>query len=172
MEIEPIHAIGLFNVTKDLEINQIIIYEYWDPELYYYKLQENTEELERELETLIVSMQALLDKEEVVINGEKIKPKVVAVYLAFRDTEEEPYLVFFIKFRGKPVKGENYYENLYEEEIAEYPFEAYWIFPDNMVIKQVEASGQIEILGDNILVLRIREGEKIQGYEKIVFTIK
>ncbi len=170
-EIEPIHAIGIFSVTRRLEIYQTIIFEYLDLERYYASIIDDFNKLEKELDLLAHNMQALLDKEEVVINGKKVRPRVIGVDIGFKGEPEEPYIVYFIFFKGNPLKGVNYYENIYEEEVAEYPFSAYWYFPLNSKIVNVEASGEAEIIGDNILIIRVNEGSKISGYEKIVFEL-
>ena len=158
-EIEALYAYGFFVVTRDLKVHQTIVFEYLDLDRYYASLAENIEALDQELEALAASMQEFLDKEEVVINGERVRPRVTAVDLGFKGEPEEVYVIYFIEFRGKPRKGVNYYENLYEEEMAEYPFVAYWLFPPGAKIISVEASGTTELLGDNILVIRVEEGE-------------
>lgn len=163
---------GIFSVTKKLEIYQTVIFEYLDLERYYASIIDNFNKLEKELDMLARNMQALLDKEEVVINGKKVRPRVIGVDIGFKGEPEEPYIVYFIFFKGSPLKGVNYYENIYEEEVVEYPFSAYWYFPLNSRIIDVEASGEAEIIGDNILILRVHEGSKISGYEKIVFELK
>ena len=169
--VEPIHAYGFFSVSRSLEFNQIVIFEYIDYEGYYASLSKDMDRLSRELSKLAFNMQRYLDEEEVVINGERVKPRVIGVDLGFRGDPEEPYLVFFIRFKGKPREGENYYENVYDAEISEYPYEVYWVFPPGARVTAVECSGVSEIIGNNIVVIRVEEGERIAGYEKIVFTL-
>ncbi len=171
MSVEPLYALGIFTVTKRLEIFQTVIYEYYDPDQYYAELAENVEDLENELEEISTNMQEILDQEEVVINGEKVKPKVTGIDLGFKGTPEEPFLAFFIYFKGKPRKGLNYYENIYSAERSEYPYTAYWYFPHNFQVTTVQASGISQIINDHIVVIRVEEGERISGYEKIEFEI-
>ena len=171
-EVEPVHAYGLFTVSRRLEVSQIVVFEYIDVNRYYAALSENVERLDAELASLASNMQAYLDDEEVVINGDRVRPRVVGVSLGFRGEPEEPYLIFFIRFKGKPRRGVNYYENLYEAEISEYPYEVYWMFPPNSRVEEVECSGSSEVIGDNLVVIRVEEGEKITGYEKIVFRLR
>ncbi|MCD6357273.1 MAG: hypothetical protein DRJ96_08455 [Thermoprotei archaeon] len=170
--VEPVHAYGFFSVSRDLEFNQIVVFEYIDVNRYYASLSESVEKLDAELSGLAANMQRFLDQEEVVINGERVRPRVVGVNLGFRGEPEEPYLIFFIYFRGKPRRGINYYENLYEAEISEYPYEVYWVFPPNSRVEEVECSGTSELIGDNIVIIRVKEGERIAGYEKIVFRLE
>ncbi|RLF08068.1 MAG: hypothetical protein DRJ64_01765 [Thermoprotei archaeon] len=169
-EIEPLSALGIINVTSNLEFYQTIIFEYLDRDRYYYALTENIEKLEEELYRLKVSMQQILNKEEVVINDKRVKPKVLGVDIGFKEEPEEPYLSYFIYFKGKLRRGEeNYYENIYEELTVEYPFVAYWFFSPRFKILRVDASGDIQILGNNIIIIKVQEGEKISGYERIIF---
>ncbi|ABL78229.1 hypothetical protein [Thermofilum pendens] len=170
-DLEPLSAMGLFVVTRRLEVYQTIIFDYFDSESYYYGLSEDMEKLEAELRKLAASMQSFLDEEEVILNGARVRPRVVGVDLGFRSSPEEPFITYFIYFRGKPVKGVNYYENIYENTVAEYPITAYWFFPPRSSVGKVEASGEVEIIGSNIVVLRVDEGEKIYGYERIEFTL-
>lgn len=170
--VEPIHACGFFTVSEGLEFNQIVVFEYLDYNRYYAGVSRNIERLNKELSELAYNMQVHLDKEEVVVNGERVRPLVIGANLGFKGNPEEPYLVFFIHFRGKPRKGINYYENLYEAEISEYPYEAYWVLPPNSKVSEVECSGVSEIISDRIVIMRINEGERITGYEKITFHLR
>lgn len=171
-QIEPIYAQGFFVVNKNGLVNQIIIFDYFDPESYYYNLIDEEDRLSEELEILRENMQAMLDSEKILINNEKVKPKVMDVDLDFRGSPLKPYFTFFIIFKGSLRKGVNVYENWYESEEAEYDFNAYWIFPENSEIREVSASGLVEVLNErNILVIRVKRGEHITGYEKIVFEL-
>jgi hypothetical protein len=171
VELEPLSATGIFVVTRRLEVYQTIVFDYFDGEGTYYELLEDEEKLEKELSLLATNMQAFLDEEEVVINGEKARPRVVGVDIGFKSVPEEPFITYFIFFKGKPVRGVNYYENIYENTVAEYPITAYWYFPLKSKIVNVEMSGEVEIIGSNILILRLNEGERIYGYEKIEFEL-
>jgi len=170
-DIEPIHAYGFFTVSRSLEFNQVIVFEYIDTRSYYASLSQQVDRLDSELSRMARRMQAFLDGEEVVVNGDRVRPRVKGATLGFRGEPEEPYLLFFIYFKGKAVKGSNYYENIYEGETAEYPYEVYWMFPPGSRIEEVVASGSSEIIGDNIVVIRVEEGDNIMGYEKIVFRL-
>lgn len=170
-EVEPIHAYGFFTVSEALEVNEIVVYEYIDYNRYYASVARDLDRLNRELEKLMSGMQHYLDSEEVVINGERVRPRVIGASLGFRGDPEEPYIVFFIQFRGRPRRGLNYYENIYEEEEAEYPYEAYWVFPSNAKVEDVECSGTSEIIEGRIVTIRVEEGEKVMGYEKITFRL-
>ena len=171
VDLEPISALGFFAVSRRLEVKQIVVFDYIDASGEYAKLMEDEEAAQRELRTLAANMQRFLDSEEVVINGQRVRPRVVGVDVGFRGSPEDVYIVFFIRFKGKPVKGDNYYENIYEDEVAEYPIAAYWVFPPRSRVRSVEMSGEVVILRPNIVAVKIQEGERIHGYERIVFTL-
>ncbi|RLE72681.1 MAG: hypothetical protein DRZ80_06995, partial [Thermoprotei archaeon] len=99
-QIEPIYAQGFFVVNKNGLVNQIIIFDYFDPESYYYNLIDEEDRLSEELEILRENMQAILDSEKILINNEKVKPKVMDVDLDFRGSPLKPYFTFFIIFKG------------------------------------------------------------------------
>ncbi len=171
--IEPVHAQGFFVVTRRGDVHQIVVYDYYDPEGYYAKLIHRPREYEEEMNRLAANMQEFLDSEEVVINGERVYPKVVAVSLEHRGFEDSPYITFIIHFKGRLRRGLNTYENKYEEGVAEYDYEAYWIFPPRTRIVEVDVRSEYEVLGSgNILLLWARRGDKVGGYEKIVFELR
>ncbi|MGC9096215.1 MAG: hypothetical protein ACP5II_03445 [Infirmifilum sp.] len=170
-QLQPLSAMGFFHVTSKLEVYQSLIFEYFDPESYYSVLVEDEEELEKELKRLAAVMQDFLDEEEVIINGERVKPRVRAVDVGFKGSPDEVFITYFIFFKGKPLQGLNYYENLYENETAEYPITAYWVFPPGSKIVNVQMSGDVIIISPNVLSVRLEEGEKIYGYEKIEFEL-
>ncbi len=171
-KVEPIHAQGFFIVSRRGDINQIIIYDYYDPEYYYLKLLHRPMDYVEEMNRLAANMQYYLDEEEVLINGEKVRPIVKSVSIEHRGFAEIAYITFIIYFKGKFRKGVNTYENKYEAEVAEYDYEVYWIFPPRSKIVEVEVAAEYEVLGDgNILLFWVRKGDKLSGYEKIAFTI-
>lgn len=169
--VEPVHAYGFFSISENLEVSQITVYEYIDYNRYYASIARDLDRLSRELEALAANMQHYLDREEVVINGDRVRPRVIGASLGFRGDPEEPYLVFFARFKGRPQRGLNYYESLYDEEVAEYPYEAYWVFPFSARVEEVDCSGVVEIIGGRVVVVRVEEGERVAGYEKIVFRL-
>lgn len=169
--MEPLSATGIFSVSKNLDVYQTIIFDYFDDEREYFSLIDDLEAYEEELERLAATMQRFLDAEEVVINDARVQPKVIGVNIGFRETPEEVTITYFIYFKGTPREGLNYYENIYEEEVAEYPIAAYWYFHPTAKIIDVEASGEIEIVGDNILAMHIAQGDAVNGYEKITFRL-
>ncbi len=171
-EITPVHAQGFFAVSEKGLVTQFVVFDYYDPEGYYGELVGDVEALEEELEALVESMQDFLDRERVLINGRRTRPRVVDADLGFRGTELRPFVTFLIQFEGEFRRGLNTYENWYEKEEAEYDFEAYWAFPPGSRVVEVAASGLWEILGEGrLLVIRVHRGEEVEGYEKIAFEL-
>jgi len=170
--VEPIHAQGFFIVSRRGDINQIVIYDYYDPEHYYLNLLHRPLDYEEEIKKLAANMQYYLNQEKVLINGERVKPIVKTVSIEHRGFAEIAYITFTIYFKGKLHKGLNTYENIYEAEKAEYDYEVYWIFPPRSKVVEVDIAAEYEVLGDgNILLFWVRKGDRIRGYEKIVFSI-
>lgn len=168
-EIIPLHAQGLFIVHLSGLISQFVIYDYYDPDEYYASLED--ELLYEELNILANNMQEFLNREKVIINGEKVKPKVELVDISFKGETTRPSILFFIEFKGKFKKGVNIYENYYESEKVEYDYEVYWIFPQSVEIVEVDVDGDVEILDKRKLIVRVLRDTKVRGYEKIVFKI-
>ncbi len=171
-EPEPIHAQGFFSVSRRGDINQIIIYDYYDPDYYYLRLAHRPIEYEKEITRLASNMQYFLDQEEIIVNGQRVRPIVKTVSIEHRGVAEIAYITFIVYFKGKFRKGLNTYENKYEAETAEYDYEVYWIFPPRSRIVEVDIAADYEVLGDNnILLFWVRKGDRINGYEKIVFEL-
>lgn len=169
--MEALSAVGFFTVTRRLEVYQTIVFEYFDAEGEYARIAEDEEKLEKELERLAAAMQSFLDSEEVVINGKRVRPRVEAVDVGFKGAPEEVFVTYFIYFKGSPKEDVNYYENVYENEVAEYPITAYWYFPPGSSILSAQMSGEVILLSPNVLSVRLEEGERVYGYEKIEFTL-
>ncbi|MEN2974668.1 MAG: hypothetical protein ABDH32_03700 [Candidatus Caldarchaeales archaeon] len=171
MNIEPIHAQAFFKVDASGLFSQILIFDYYDREHYYYHLVENEDEYQREMERLLLVMNEFLREEKVLVNKKEVEVEVSMVSLEFRGSPELPTPVYLIEFRGELLNGLNIYECFYEKGVAEYDYEVYWILPLEAKITEVEISGEYEILDGRILITRMRRGEYYNGYEKIVFNL-
>ncbi|QIW24951.1 hypothetical protein EWF20_12985 [Sulfolobus sp. S-194] len=163
--VKPIYARGFFNMNHLGETTQLTIFYYDDDEHYYASLTK--EEVKRELSNLKNNMQYFLDQEIIRINGKRVKAKVLFVRLGLLKINI-PYIEFIIRFKGNLHKGENVYEDLYKEEIVEYPYEAIWILPGKIVSYSI--SGKVKTK-NNILFLKVKKGTRISGNEKIKFVI-
>ncbi len=173
LDVVPVYAQGIFTVSPTGLVNEILIFDYKDPGMYYQRAIEDGT-IDTELEKIAENMQYFLDQEKVYINGERVRPRVLDVAIAFRDgNPKRPYIEIVIKFEGKFKKGVNRYEDYYEEEVAEYPYEILWIFPENARIIDAEIAGEVEILGSgNILRVLVDEGTNVGGKETITFVME
>jgi len=172
VDLKPIHAQGFFIVSRNGLITQIVRFDYYDPKAYYKQLYHKPQEYEREIEKLYSNMQQALDEERVYINGERVYPKVQLVNIEHNGFEDNPYITFIINFKGKFRKGINVYENYYEDTVAEYDYEVYWVFPQRFEIVEVVSSSDYDVVDGRIVYLWSRRGDRIKGYERIVFKIK
>jgi len=172
-EVTPVYAQGMFFVGLGY-ISYYLVFDYHDPLGYYDAVVRNPRLLEEEVNKLWANMQSFLDEEEVVVNGERVRPRVVMIDIGFRGTRKRPYIVFAIRFRAPVRPGRNVYENRYEPEVAEYDYVAYWIFPPGTKVVEVDMGGggeEWDVVGKNIVAIYGRKGRRTGGYEKIVFDM-
>jgi len=169
--VKPIFAQAFFNVAKGF-ITYYLVYDYKDPTKYYWKLHEDEENYEKELNKIFHNMQAFLDEEKVIVNGKRCKPKVKACDIGFRGSPEIPFFVFLISFHAPIKRGINVYENEYSPELIEYDYLVYWNFPSNSKIIEIDMKEKYEIINNNLLKIYGFKGEYSSGYEMISFTIR
>ncbi len=154
-------------------IDQIVIFDYFDYDGFYWHLVKDHVKLSREIELLSSNMQYFLDKEEVFINGSRTYPRVVSTDLGFRGGPEYPYIVFYIVFRGELRDGVNVYENRYDEEIAEYDYTVSWFLPHNARVLKADFKVPYRVDCDGrVLSFTVFKGTRIGGRELIVFKLK
>jgi hypothetical protein len=166
----PLYAHAFFSVSRSGEFHQLLTYDYYDPDEYYLNLEANPQEYEREIEKLWLNMQGYLEEETNIVNGKKVYPKVIYTDIEFRGSENSPFILWVISFRGEFRKGENVYVTVTEEEFLEYDCDAIWTFPEGCEILSVTTPMEYEIM-DNILILWARKGDKIGGREEIRFKL-
>jgi len=169
--VVPVFAHAFFSVSHDGEFHQLLTYDYYDPDEYYLNLESNPEEYEKEIEKLWLNMQGFLEEETNKVNSETVYPKVIYTDIQFRGSENMPFILWVISFKGEFKKGENVYQTVTEEEVLEYDCDAIWTFPEDCEILSVTTPMDYEIM-DNILLLWARKGDKIGGHEEIRFKIK
>jgi len=171
MNNEPIHADAFFTLDDSGRFTEILIFDYFDKEGFYYKLIEDEEAYRKEMERLIDSMNYFLQQEEVYVNDERVDVGVSMINIEFRGAAELPSIIYIIEFSGKIRGGLNVYECGYESGVAEYDYEVYWVFPLNVEIVEANLSGKTEILNKRLLISSVRKGEKYNGHEKIIFRV-
>lgn len=164
-EVRPIFARAFFHMDPAGRVSQYMVFYYDDPRGYYAGLSE--EELERERETVWSNMQSFLDEEEIRINGRRAEARVLYVDIGLMSLTR-PYIVFLIEFGGELKRGLNVYEDIYEEETAEYPYEFLWQLPGRVV--RASMAGEVKISG-NLLSVKVPAGAKVGGREVIEFYV-
>ncbi len=168
----PLYAQGFFHLRADGLVDQIVVFDYYDPGNYYYKLMKDFTKLDKELERLRNNMQYFLDQERVLINGEDTNPRVKHVEIGFRGRKDLAYIMFIINFSGKIFEGINTYENIYEEEEAEYDYTVYWLFPVNAKVIEADVGVKYKVYNEGrILYFKVPKGTRVGGYERIVFEV-
>ncbi|MDT7905329.1 MAG: hypothetical protein RQ863_01810 [Sulfolobales archaeon] len=164
-KVRPVYARGFFSFSADGRVNQLVVFYYYDPEAYYVGLSK--EELSEEINVLKENMQRFLDDEKIMINGKMVRARVRHVRIGFVSINY-PFIEYVIDFKGNLVKGENVYENEYENEITEYPYEAIWVFPGP--ITSYRLAGKVSVL-ENLLELEVLPGTETGGLEWIRFKL-
>ncbi|MET1160856.1 MAG: hypothetical protein ABWW65_07840 [Thermoprotei archaeon] len=169
----PIYGQGFFYMHSNGLVDQVVVFDYWDPDRVYAKILSDRIRLEREIKKLMDNMQYYLDQEEVLINGADASPQVTSVEIGLRGKPELAYVVFLIEFRGELKRGINVYENIYEEETAEYEYIVYWFFPENMRVIKAEVGVPYRIESNGrILFFRVKPGTRVGGREAIYFRVE
>ena len=169
----PIYGQGFFYMHENGLVDQIIVFDYWDPDRYYESVLNDPEKYEKEIEKLMTNMQYYLDREKVLINGREAPPRVTSVEIGLRGRPELAYIVFLIEFRGELKRGLNVYENIYEEEEAEYEYIVYWFFPEKARVVKAEIGVPYYVEGDGrILFFRVKPGTRVGGREAIYFRLE
>ncbi len=170
--IKPIHGHAFFTLDYAGGFAQLLIFDYYDPEKFYYGLLRDEDEYDSAMDGLLASMNELLRTEEIWVNSVRVYPEALTVNLDFRGEAEKPTISFYIEFKGKLNPGaENVYECRYEPGPAEYDYEVYWFFPAGSRIVEVVTDTDYEVYGERFLVFWARKGDQYGGYEKIEFTL-
>ena len=171
--VTPVHAQGFFYVGYHY-IAYYIVFDYIDPLGYYDTVLRDERLFEKETATLAANMQELVNRERVVVNSERVHPRVVLVDIGLRGRRDRVFIVFGLRFRAPLRPGRNVYENSYDSEVIEYNYEAYWVFPPGSRVLEVDmgpGNEDWDIVGGNVVAIYGRRGGRTGGYEKIVFEL-
>ncbi|MEM0457990.1 MAG: hypothetical protein QXD76_02960 [Sulfolobales archaeon] len=167
--VKPIYGMAFFNIAPR-SLDYYMIFEYEDPLEYYREIVSDEKLYQSEIMRLAENMQDLLDQEVVRFNREIIRPEVRFVDIGFKERYKKPYILFRVSCDIRVVSGRNEYENIYESTTAPYDYASYWSLPRGAKVAEVVMDGLWEVEEENIVVY-VSRGERIKGYEKIVFYI-
>ncbi len=166
----PVYGQGFFTISYGI-INYIIVFDYIDDKGEYRRIMGDRELIAKEENVLRENMQRLMDEERVIINSLEVRPVVEKAFIELRGSGKRVSITFYTSIPFKPNKGRNIYENFYESTIAEYPYRVYWIALPCIKIESIESPGLV-IVNDNISLIQVDRGTRIDGYESVVFTIR
>ncbi len=170
MNVKPIFASSIFSISSDLEVYQVINYDYSDPDGVYKRILEDEEAFQFELDKIYSNMVEFLDAERVYINEKRVKQKIIHVDIGLRGSPETPYFQWVIHFQGIPRKDENSLASDVQEEQAEYAIEVLYLFPERTKILDVETPMEYEIRG-SLLFVWAQEGDVVGGHEIVRFHL-
>lgn len=169
---KPLYAHGFFHVHSSGLVDQIVVFDYHNPEKLFYRIMSDEEKLRSLIEDLINNMQYYLEQERVLINGVEAPPQVHSVYIGYKNNPEYEYIVYHITFKGDLRKGINIYENTYEEEITTYEYIVIWMFPENSRVLKADLGVPYAISGDGrTLYFKVPANHRLRGRETIYFKI-
>lgn len=167
-DVEPIHAESFFSVARSGEVHERLYFEYRDYDSYYSDLLGNNAAFGDEIAKLSNNMQYYLDQERVEFNGEQVTSIVRYTDIVMKGHTNFVAVLYLIDFAGRFTPTRNIIETWLERETAPYDFEIIWRFPAGTKIEPIETELEYEIFGD-FVVLWALEGDKVGGYEKMVF---
>ena len=168
MTVQPLFASSVFSISSQMEVYQVINYDYRDSDKVYEKILEDEEALQIELEKIHSNMAEFLAAEKVYINGSRVEQKIVHVDIGLRGTPEVAYFQWVIQFQGKPLAEENVLASDVEEEAAEYDIEVLYLFPTGTKILDVDTPMMYEIRGP-LLFVWAQKGDVVGGHEAVRF---
>ncbi len=168
MNVQPLFASSVFTISSELEVYQVINYDYSDPEGVYEKLLEDEEGLQIEVDKIHSNMAEFLAAEKVYINEKRVEQEIVHVDIGLRGSPEIPYFQWVIHFLGTPRSGENSLASDVEVEEAEYDIDVLYLFPAGTRILGVETPMEYEIR-EALLFVWARKGDAVGGHEAVRF---
>ncbi|RLG62011.1 hypothetical protein DRO02_08485, partial [archaeon] len=67
--VKPVHGHAFFTLGMGDVFSQILVFDYYDPGRYYYRLLKDGDGYRGEMDRLLENMNALLSEEVTLING-------------------------------------------------------------------------------------------------------
>lgn len=168
--VRPLHAVGYYLVDARM-FRQLITFVYHDPEGFFLEATRSKKRLDEETERFRVGMKEVLDQERVLFNGREVDVSVSSVVISSDPARSLGLVSYVLESRLELKLGEeNTYENSYEPGVAEYGYEAVWVFPPGTEIIEVVSPSRYEIQG-HVLVFLASKGDEYDGYEAIRFRL-
>ncbi|MHA1960543.1 MAG: hypothetical protein ACW99U_09940 [Candidatus Thorarchaeota archaeon] len=168
--VDPVHADSFFSVAASGEIHERLAFEYYDPDGYFRRVNQDDALLKEEIRKIATNMQFYLDKERVEINGVRVRSVVEYVDIFPKGKSDVVGVVYLIDFAGRFEEGVNKIETWLEEEVAPYDFEIMWRFPSGTKITEIETLLDFEIY-DSLVTLWALDGSEVGGYERMEFIL-
>lgn len=168
MNVQPLFASSIFTIASNLDVYQVINYDYSDPDRVYEKILEDDAALQSEIEKIHANMAEFLAAEKVLINEERVEQDILHVDIGLRGSPELVYFQWVIKFQGTVLGEENSLASYVEEEQAEYDIEVLYLFPVETRILEVVTPMEYEIRG-SLLFVWAQKGDAVGGHEEVRF---
>jgi hypothetical protein len=168
MNVKPLFASSVFSISSNLEVYQVINYDYSDPDGEYEELLGDEEAYQAEIEKIHLNMAEFLAAEKVYINDKRVEQKILHVDIGLRGCPEIAYFQWVIHFQGIAQRGENSLASDVEVEQADYDIEVLYLFPAETRILEVNTPMDYEVHGP-LLFIWAQQGDAVGGHEKVRF---
>ncbi|MFX1318555.1 MAG: hypothetical protein ACFE9D_03910 [Promethearchaeota archaeon] len=170
MNVQPLFASSVFSISPALEVYQVIIYDYHDPEGVYERILKDQEALQQEVNMIQANMTEFLAAEKVFINDKRVNQKLLHVDIGLRGSPQIAYFQWIVHFQGTPRDGKNELSSDVEEELAEYDIDVLYLFPVGTRIIEVETPMEY-VIRNPFLFVWGRKGDSVGGYEAVRFML-
>lgn len=171
MNVQPLFASSIFTISPELEVYQVINYDYSDPDGVYERLLKNENALQKEIDKIHSNMAGFLAAEKVYINEKRVEQKIIHVDIGLRGSSEIVYFQWVVYFQGSKLDEVNSLESDVEVERAEYDIEVLYLFPQNTRILDVKTPMDYEIR-EPLLFVWAQKGDVVGGHEAVQFLFR
>jgi hypothetical protein len=171
MNVQPLFASSIFTISPELEVYQVINYDYSDPDGVYERLLNDENALQKEINKIHSNMADFLAAEKVYINEKRVEQKIIHVDIGLRGNPEIVYFQWVVHFQGVKLNEVNSLESDVQVERAEYDIEVLYLFPQNTRILDVKTPMDYEIR-EPLLFVWAQKGDVVGGHEAVQFQFR
>ncbi|MBN2153112.1 MAG: hypothetical protein JW839_16790 [Candidatus Lokiarchaeota archaeon] len=178
--LRPVHARSVIQISHRgdgvVDFSQVLEYDYEDisgTNVYHRRVSSDPRFVKEELSVLERNMQSFLDDETNVVNGERVFPRVLTAFIAFRGGPSHPVCTWLVAWSADVGLGGTYvYEARVEAATLEYGVESIYTLPLNARVVGIESSLPYDNAIKNVIVFRGAKGDKVGEVERLSWIIE
>ncbi len=178
--LRPVHARSVIQISHrgdgTVDFSQVLEYDYEDvsgTNAYHSRVVSDPRFVKEELSVLERNMQGFLDDETNVVNGTRVYPRVLTVFVAFRGEPRHPVCTWLISWSANAGSGCTFtYEARVEPATLEYEVESIYTLPPNARVVGIESSLPYDNAIKNVIVFRGANGDKVGEIERLSWIIE